>query len=95
MTVTNLHPPITPARIRYDQNVDGNALINVGGLVQLVKGGDTPQCKALYRLYVAEYRSLEGQPIAHQEREERAMRTALERFGFTIVDATPPASTQL
>lgn len=86
MTVTSLHPPISETKVIHDPTVDGELLINIAGVVALVKEGETPQSRHLYRLYLREYRALEGQPLAHEKREESAMLAAFQKYGLNVVE---------
>lgn len=90
MTAIPLHPPVPEAKISYDPRVPGEPLINIGGVVSIIKAGETPQARALYRLYLAEYRAIASQPISDDERAQRAMLAAMERFGLRLVEAPTP-----
>ncbi|MGN6421990.1 MAG: hypothetical protein ACTHLA_01635 [Asticcacaulis sp.] len=84
--ITQLHPPISETKF-IPADVDGGYLINCAGVIEIMKVGDTPQCRRIYRLYLAEYRALDGQPLSHEKKEQEALMAAFRRAGFAIVDA--------
>lgn len=71
----DLHPPIVNPRI-LEYDVDGGYIMNIPAVIQLMKHGDSERSRLVYRRYVEKYRAMEGQPLSHQEREERAFRLA-------------------
>lgn len=86
MSVTPLHPTVSSTKIIHDPTVDGEYLINIGGVIQLAKEGETPQARRLYRLFLAEYRAREGHPITADEREFQAVQAAFARMGVTMAE---------
>lgn len=79
---TPLHPPISPVKITHDARVEGGMLINMGGVVALFKRGDTPQARRAYRIYLAEWRARDGQPLTNEQREQEAVLATLTRLGL-------------
>jgi hypothetical protein len=91
--VVNLHPQLSkPEVMRAD--VDGGYVMNVAAALQLARDGDTPQCRSLTRFYAAEYRALEGQPLAPAAREwaafEGAWRRLVRKFGVPPLGEPTP-----
>lgn len=77
MTVVNLHPPKGEAKAIH---IGGEPFVNVAGIMQMARDGDTEQCRDLVRFYSAEYRAREAQPLTVQAREWEAFEAAWQRM---------------
>lgn len=86
MSITNMHPPIIGASAIRDDNVDGGYLINFAGIIAIAKEGETPKSRLLYSTYCQEYRALEGKGLDHKPREEWALRAAMAKMGWILVN---------
>ncbi|MBX9859030.1 MAG: hypothetical protein K2Y20_05480 [Sphingomonas sp.] len=87
-----LHPPIGKPRVLHHAGL-GEDMINLPGVIALAKRGDTPQAKRLYRLYLAEYRALDGQPLTQEKRQETAIFAAFKRMGVNFTTTDPKTLT--
>lgn len=83
--VIEFHPPIGDVSVIHDPSVDGEYLVNIPGVVQMLKDGENEKCRAVYATYVAEWHALSGQPLSPEARQEQAFRTAIGKYGHTIV----------
>lgn len=88
VNVHELHPRFSEPRI-IKANVEGGSLINVGGMVEIMRRGETKQARQAYRLFLIEYRALAGRPLTNDEREWQAFRAAFARLGTTLLDPVP------
>lgn len=82
---TELHPaPINP-EVRFHEAI-GEEMVNTGGIVAMIRDGETPQARQLYRLYLAEHRARLALPLSDEQRQQEAMLAALKRFGLNLVE---------
>jgi len=87
-TPIELHPaPIDP-EITFHEGL-GQELVNAGGIILMIRDGETPQCRELYRLYLAEHRARIDQPLSEKQRQQDALFAAMKRYGFNIVEYRP------
>lgn len=84
MSVIDLHPQVSEPKV-IPAEVDGGYLINVGGIIEIAKNGESPQAKRLYRLFLAEFRALNGQPLSPSEKEQQALFAAFRRMNINLV----------
>jgi hypothetical protein len=84
MTQTKLHPDLGAPRA-IAAPVDGGIAVNIAAVVQMIREGDTPQCRAAYRHFTAAWRKLEGQPITDKAREWQAFEATARAMGWNIV----------
>lgn len=83
-SVIEFHPPLGHAAAIKDPEVEGEYLVNIPGVIRILKEGETEKSRAVYATYVAEWHALAGQPLSAEGREEQAFRTAIARYGHTI-----------
>lgn len=80
-----LHPaPINP-EVRFHEGI-GEEVANTGFIVAMIRDGETPQARELYRLYLAEHRARLALPLTDEKRQQEAMLAAMKRFGLNLVE---------
>ena len=84
MGIEQLRPDLGQTSVIYDDRVDGGVLLNVAGVLEMVRQGDTPQCRAVERAFNAEWRRTEGQPFTYADRQLRCLQHALKEIGCSL-----------
>lgn len=75
--VVDLHPPLSRPEVK---SFDGELHVNVPGIMEIARKGDTPRSRDLVRFFSAEWRALEGKPITAKQRETEAFLAAHARM---------------
>lgn len=83
--VIQFHPPVGDVKIIRHPEVDGEYLVNIPGVVQILRDGETEKARSVYAAYLAEWHALSGQPLSGEARQEVAFRAAAKRHGFNLV----------
>ncbi len=75
--VVDLHPTLSEPK---SIEIAGEDFVNISQIIEMARGGDTPQCRALTRFFNAEYRALGGSPLSEVKHEEEAFGRAWQRM---------------